>query len=159
MFSFKRHEGTADNNVLLIVIVDRTDYYFDEPWRKIMHQVFELIIRGKVSLLTEADPTAFNDPCDDKYRDTFKDRVKQKIILRSSTGILLPYGFKCSRALGTEKNGRYVVGIVVKVSSFDKSIEHKQIRGNSVSSSVNKLIEHRQTGSQEKLPPCHQSIN
>ncbi|CAG8533071.1 10581_t:CDS:2 [Rhizophagus irregularis] len=115
-----------------------------------MHQVFELIIRGKVSLLTEADPTAFNDPCDDKYRDTFKDRVKQKIILRSSTGILLPYGFKC---------GRYVVGIVVKVSSFDKSIEHKQIRGNSVSSSVNKLIEHRQTGSQEKLPPCHQSIN
>uniref|UniRef100_U9TB45 Uncharacterized protein n=1 Tax=Rhizophagus irregularis (strain DAOM 181602 / DAOM 197198 / MUCL 43194) TaxID=747089 RepID=U9TB45_RHIID len=35
------------------------------------------------------------------------------------------------------KVGRYVVSTVVKVFSLDKSIEHQQIRGNSVSSSVN----------------------
>ncbi|CAB4379852.1 unnamed protein product [Rhizophagus irregularis] len=155
-----------------------------------MHQVFELIIRGKVSLLTEADPTAFNDPCDDTYRDTFKDREKQKIILRSSTGILLPYGSsgtnrEASNAVSIQylytvimfkkvlvpwvqkrckvtnkiylvaKVGRYVIGIVVK---FDKSIEHQQIRGNSVSSSVNKLIEHRQTGETSAVPSVNKLV-
>ncbi|CAB4404332.1 unnamed protein product [Rhizophagus irregularis] len=154
-----------------------------------MHQVFELIIRGKVSLLTEADPTALNDPCDDTYRDTFKDREKQKVILRSSTGILLPYGssgtnreasdavniqylytvimFKKVLVPWVQKRSkvtnktylvakvvRYIVGIVVKVSSFDKSIEHQQIRGNSVSSS----IEHRQTGETSAVPSVNKLV-
>ncbi|CAB4446216.1 unnamed protein product [Rhizophagus irregularis] len=98
-----------------------------------MYQVFELIIRGKVALLTKADSTAFNYPCDDTYRDTFK---AQQLAF-----CYLMFQVKISKVTNkiylVAKVGRYVVGTVVKVSSLDKSIEHQQIRGNSVSSSVN----------------------
>ncbi|PKY53827.1 hypothetical protein RhiirA4_472252 [Rhizophagus irregularis] len=107
-----------------------------------MYQVFELIIRGKVALLTKADSTAFNYPCDDTYRDTFKAQQLAFCYLMFQQW----RSVRCCEHPVLVYFGRYVVGAVVKVSSLDKSIEHQQIRGNSVSSSVNKLIEHQQTG-------------
>ncbi|PKY45912.1 hypothetical protein RhiirA4_420225 [Rhizophagus irregularis] len=153
-----------------------------------MHQVFRLLFRGKVALIAEADPTAFNDPYDDTYRDTSKDRGEQKIILRSSTGIsyessgnsgeassvvsiqfvmfkkvLVPWVQKKSKVTNkiylVAKVGRYVVGIVIKVSSLDKPIDHQQIRGNyPVPSSVNKLIEYQQTG-ETSVPSVNKIID
>ncbi|CAB5383452.1 unnamed protein product [Rhizophagus irregularis] len=169
-------------------IADGNNYDFDESWGRVIHQVLELLIQSKVALLTKADPASFNDPHDKVLTSKDQDQkiilrysngilapydssgdkeVHIAISIQSLYTIIfkkvfVPWMQKKDKLTNkiylVAKVGKFVVGIVVKMSSVNKLVEHQKHQIKDVKmSSVNKLVEPQQT--KEKLVFRKEVIN